>query len=139
MALKGVIYERGSRILNMVRYPPLFGTNGHLMPHDFIVSNVDIAATVFELTGVDPPMEYEMDGVSWMTDVENEINNVSNRSQSCCHYRYIDSLNSHSIVSKDYQYIYRADHVVDNANHLASYPYLHDTEQLYDTAVDPAE
>merc|ERR1719295_1929779 len=69
MDAKGMLYEQGSRIFNFVRYPPLFGTTQTILPSDFIVSNADLAASIFDLTGVDPPNGYVLDGRSWIDDV----------------------------------------------------------------------
>eukprot|EP01083_Nonionella_stella_P181145 647897_1 len=142
MQTKAMLYEGGSRIVNMVRYPPLFGTNGpHILPDDFIVSNVDIAATIFELTGVDPPNEYKLDGISWLDDVANHIRDVDS-APTCCEYRYIDLYNSHAIVSSQYQYIFRANKLVDDTKKesgLAIYPHMFADEQLYHLTSDPSQ
>jgi len=65
---KGMVYEQGSRILHFVRYPPLFGTTQHIIDN-MVVSNVDIAATIFEATGVAPPEGYVLDGTSYLEEL----------------------------------------------------------------------
>ena len=90
---RGVMSEQSSRILNFLRYPPYFGDNGPmLMPDDFVVSNVDVAATIFEVTSVDPPGDYVLDGVSWIRDVMFQVNGVD--SNECCQSRHIEFVNS---------------------------------------------
>ena len=111
MGAKGLLYDQGSKIVHFVRYPPLFGDNGpYIIPNDYVVSNVDLAAVIFELTSVSPPSKYTLDGISWVTDIQSYINNpTTSPTQTCCQYRFMDIHNSHAIVSNDgFQYIYRA-------------------------------
>jgi hypothetical protein len=60
MDAKSSLYEGGARIPQFVHYPGGIGTNSKL---DVPVSNVDIAATMFDFTGISP--SYETDGMSW--------------------------------------------------------------------------
>merc|ERR1712013_194175 len=100
MEAKGLLYQQGTRIFNFVRYPPRFGKDGpNVLPPDFVVSNVDMAATIFDLAGVSPPEEYTLDGVSYLADVSNQINHPGEFAQSSCLYKVLDIYNSHSIVS----------------------------------------
>jgi len=139
MGAKGTMYEMGSRILNFVRYPPLFGTQQTVLSDDIVVSNVDLAATIFELAGAPAPSGYRMDGTSWLTKVTNVVNQAyATQVDTCCDYRFIDIFNSRSIVSANYQYIWRANENVETANdvdHL--YPNTLDHEQFYDLNADP--
>jgi len=143
MGAKGVLYQQGSRIINYVRYPPLFGDNGpYIMPKDFVVSSVDLGAVIFEITGINPPDDYVSDGISWVHDVQQEINAAKQQidhDQQCCKYRYIDIKNSHSIVNGDYQYIYRANPTqVEQDNDVDQlYLFMYDEQQLYDLKNDP--
>jgi len=72
MPAKGMVYEQGSRILTFVRYPPMFGTDSLIVDH-MVVSNVDIAATIFSLTGVSPPDDYVLDGISYLEEVADAV------------------------------------------------------------------
>ena len=129
------MYQQGSRIINFVRYPPLFGSEQNVMSSDLVVSNVDIAATIFDVIGVTVPAQYELDGISWIDTV---INGVGSGSTSCCDYRFIDIYNSRSIVSDRYQYIFRANSKVDTAGRVDTfYPNTYDPVQLYDLKLDP--
>jgi len=56
---------------------------------------------------------------------------------TCCQFRFIDMYNSHSIVSSQYQYIYRATDEVAQNGAVDNYPYGMDEEQLYDLEADP--
>jgi len=140
---KGVLYEQGSRIMNFQRYPPKFGKDGPMVtPDDFVTSNVDLAASVFHLAGVTPPDEYQMDGVSYIDDVAKAMADPSfdqvADGEASCHYKYIDILNSHAMVSGDYQYIFRQSSKVDSMYGVDKlYPFAYDTEQLYDLNMDP--
>jgi len=103
-----------------------------------MVSNVDIAATVFDLTEATVPDEYVLDGVSYLDDVVATLNEPDTDLQESCRYRYIDHHMSHSIVSGQYQYIYRVTDEVDQAKGVDEmYPFCYDTEQLYDIIADP--
>ena len=143
MGAKGILYQQGSRIINYVRYPPLFGDNGpYVMPSDFIVSTVDLSAVIFEITRVNPPSNYVSDGISWIYDVQQEIlaqSQSQTHPQTCCKHRYLDIKNSHSIVTGDYQYIYRANpNQVERDNDVDQlYPFMYAEEQLYNLNDDP--
>ena len=115
---KGLLYQQGSRIFNFVRYPPLFGSERSDMPSDFVVSNADVAATIFDLVDITVPDGYTMDGISWLNDVQKVIADDDTDDTNCCEYRYVDVMNSHSIVSGQYQYIYRSNLVVENGGML---------------------
>ena len=141
---KGLLYEQGSRIPQFVRFPPLFNKKGtrdsaFIMPQDFITSHVDIAAVVFELAGVKLPDEYVLDGKDWSQDVANAIYGFG--FGGCCTERYMDIEDSHSIVTENYQYIYRAnlDNGTSNYDALVDYADSYDMEQIYDLNVDPNE
>ena len=91
-----------------MRYPPKFAvTDGpHILPQDWVASNVDLAATIFELTGIAKPTEYQMDGVSYVQDMVRHIqedgDNVLHadlQRHESCQFAVIDIENSHSIVS----------------------------------------
>ena len=117
---KGLLYEAGSRIFNFARYPPLFGYDRHDMPSSFVVSNADVAATIFDLVDVALPDGYTMDGVSWLDDVQNVIAVPATVDTTCCDFRILDVMNSHSIVSGQFQYIYRPNLVVEDDSYLLS-------------------
>jgi len=140
---KGMLYEQGTRILNFQRYPPKFGKEGPmLLPHDFVTSNVDIAPAVFHLAGITPPAEYHVDGVSYIEDVAKALadptfDQVADGDHSC-QYKFLDIKNSHSMVSGDYQYIFRATDAVESMMKVDDlYANSHDAEQLYDLQLDP--
>jgi len=140
---KGLLYEQGTRIMNFQRYPPLFGKERmQTLPDDFVTSNVDLAATIFQLAGVDLPHGYQMDGVSYLDDVVNALTNPNfdqvADGEASCEYKYLDIKNSHSMVSGQYQYIWRATDSVDTMYDVDKlYPNTYDMEQLYDLDRDP--
>jgi len=141
---KGLLYEQGTRILNFQRYPDLFGVEGPMvLPQSIVTSNVDLAATIFELAGITPPDEYQLDGISYLDDVllalsTDTESDTEFEGTGQCQYRYLDVKNSHSIVSERYQYIFRATETVDSMDGVDElYPDAFDLEQLYDLSVDP--
>merc|ERR1719300_905414 len=140
---KGLLYEQGTRIINFQRYPPLFGKDRmQTLPDDFVTSNVDLAATIFQLAGVDTPNGYQMDGVSYLDDVVASLNDPDfdqvADGEGSCEYKYLDIKNSHSMVSGQYQYIFRATDSVDTMYDVDKlYPNTYDLEQLYDLNKDP--
>eukprot|EP01084_Bolivina_argentea_P145785 255443_1 len=143
---KGMIYEQGTRIIQYIRYPPLFGTSGHILSDDFIVSTVDLASVIFELANInittDLSMNYILDSKSWLNDVITHINeNKTNISQpNCCEYRYQDIYNSHAVVNKDFKYIFRATSQIESdGSYSTFYKYVNDEEQLYALNIDPNE
>merc|ERR1711933_629197 len=125
--------------MHFVRYPPLFGDEGHTVSDDFVVSNTDLASVIFEITGVTKPDKYEMDGKSWVNDVLNDMNNMNNEPMTCCKYRYSDFQNSHLIASAEWSYIYRANtnDAIQNQNTDTFYVSIGDEEQLYNLKWDP--
>jgi len=103
---------------------------------------VDLASTIFELAGVSLPSGYQMDGVSYLDDVVGAINDPSfdqvADGEASCEYKYLDIKNSHSMVSGQYQYIFRATDSVDTMYDVDKlYPNAYDLEQLYDLQRDP--
>merc|ERR1719242_665088 len=79
---KSALYEQGSRILQILRYPPLFDKNNDrsssfIMPQDFITSNVDLSAAIFEIAGVTKPDEYIMDGTLFLSDIDSILYGVT--------------------------------------------------------------
>jgi len=140
---KGLLYEQGTRIINFQRYPPLFGKDRmQTLPDDFVTSNVDLAATIFQLAGIDTPHGYQMDGVSYLDDVVSALTNPNfdqvADGEGSCEYKFMDIKNSHSMVSGKYQYIFRQTDSVDTMYDVDKlYPNAYDLEQLYDLERDP--
>jgi len=143
MPAKGTLYEHGSRIWNFMRYPPLFGKTQTFLHEDLVVSNVDTAPTIFNLIDATVPEDYHMDGTSWLHAVEATVDTVTNSEYSgdiCCEYRFVDMYNSRSIVSANYQYIWRMNGELEESGGVTDlYVNVHDTEQLYDLKTDPSE
>jgi len=138
MGAKGTLFEQGSRTMQFVRFPPLFGTNGYVLD-DFITSNVDLAAVIFELSGITVDDEYGLDGQSWIGDVYERVNGI-NKEPACCEHRFIDMYNSHAIVNQEWKYIWRATNEMEpDGNPAALYPYSTDENQLYNLDWDPNE
>merc|ERR1719266_1710469 len=80
-----------------------------------------------------------MDGISWLEDVQSIVDGTADSDDaSCCDYRFIDIKNSRSIVTADYQYLWRADGQVETSGNVDTlYQCAYDEEQLYDLAADP--
>ncbi len=114
-----------------------------VLPEDVVTSNVDVAATIFDLAQITLPDEYQLDGVSYLEDVvlaiaamEDSDGTFSGTEE--CEYRFLDVKNSHSIVGGHYQYIFRATETVDSMDDVDElYPDALDLEQLYDLESDP--
>eukprot|EP00484_Ammonia_sp_Unknown_P013894 CAMPEP_0197072120 /NCGR_PEP_ID=MMETSP1384-20130603/209934_1 /TAXON_ID=29189 /ORGANISM="Ammonia sp." /LENGTH=1656 /DNA_ID=CAMNT_0042510935 /DNA_START=66 /DNA_END=5037 /DNA_ORIENTATION=- len=146
MTAKGMLYDHGTRIMQYVRFPPLFGKTGYVLPDDFITSNVDLTAVMAEIAGIDIT-NYPTDGTSWISDVTNYITNGVNggidyetNPPSCCQYRYGDVFNSHTVISKYYQYVYRATLFMEDDGFFATmYANVNNTQQLYALQTDPME
>ena len=108
------------------------------MSTDFVVSNVDLASTIFDVVNITKPDEYIVDGISWLDDVVAAMEDPQNAEPTCCDSRYIDIRNSRSIVSRQYQYIWRANDDVEGAMDVDDlYANTYDLEQLYDLDADP--
>ena len=113
MGAKGLMYEHGTRIMQIVRYQPLFdinsgGSGPFHVSSDFVVSNIDLAAVIFDIANITIPNQYILDGINWKNDVLALMNNSNMSDNNCCNYRFMDIYNSHTMVSSKYKYIYRA-------------------------------
>ncbi|MCH2123105.1 MAG: hypothetical protein MK136_17915, partial [Pirellulaceae bacterium] len=112
------------------------------LPDDFVTSNVDLAATIFQLAGINTPNDYQMDGVSYLDDVVSALNDPNfdqvADGEGSCEYKILDIKNSHAIVMGQYQYIFRQTDAVDTMYDVDKlYPNTRDLEQLYDLERDP--
>ena len=131
-AAKNTLYERGSRILNFVRYPTL-ASNKEIFS-DFVVSNVDFGATIFDIAGIDldwlqNTLGYTLDGKSW-------ANAILNNNNTNFEYRFIEAYQSRAVVTTKYKYIWRA---TETYSFDSYYPYQSNTNQLYDLTNDTDE
>ncbi len=148
---KGMLYEQGSRIVQFVRYPPLFGYDQHVLDN-FVVSNVDIAASIFDLAEITPPDEYVLDGTSFIEDalftidhqdtidsMEQLLSASYTHESTCCQYRFVEVLNSRAIYSEHHLYLFRMEDTVDTeaTDGELWYPHTYDMEQFYDLGTDP--
>eukprot|EP01084_Bolivina_argentea_P098954 177892_1 len=166
-----MLYEQGSRVMQIVRYPPKFqihnGNGPYVVSDNLIVSHVDIAPVFFDLAGIDSRnYDYVLDGKNWVTEVQSEIygNNKlqmdkaggatkekapkekagkkkgAKSKTSCCTEKYMDMYNSHSIITQKWKYIFRATEQIEtDSDGDLFYPYVWDTEQLYNLKSDQNE
>ena len=142
------LYNGGIRGYEFIRYPPLFPINNapYILPEDFIVSNIDLAAVVAEIVGIDDVEQtlpgYIVDGISWLDDVLTFVANpnANEITNNCCKYRFADMYHSHAVFTKDYKYLYRAhEQIAGNEELIPAYPHIHDVQHLYNFNTDPFE
>ena len=130
-AAKNSLYERGIRIMQFIRYPSLF-SNKEIFDN-FVVSNVDIAATLFELAGLDlndlKALGYKLDGESW-------LNAITTNDTTNFQYRFTEVYQTKAIVTKEYKYIWHAQGEYDADT---NYPYAGSTHEFYDLITNPRE
>lgn len=69
MDTKSALYEGGVRIPQFIHYPDAINPNTQL---DVPVSNLDIAATMFDFAGILP--SYDIDGMSWKDVIDDGSN-----------------------------------------------------------------
>jgi len=91
-----------------------------------------------------PPIDYQLDGEPFLTDVTNALDDPHfdqvRDGHSSCKYKFMNAQNSYSMISGDFQYFFRATDSVDTMNdvdHL--YANVGDEEQMYDLNDDPSE
>ena len=129
--------------MNFARYPSGFGSDKIVLSDDLVVSNVDLAATIFDLVDATVPDDYVMDGTSWLDEVMSAVDgddDTDSDGDSCCEHRFIDIKNSRSIVTAQYQYLWRANDDVEAVGGVDDfYPSAYDEQQLYDLDSDPNE
>ena len=136
---KFTLFEQGTRVMQIIRYPPLF-EGGSVMPNNFITSTADLADIIFELTNTHVNESYVTDSINWMQDA---IDLIANDTINYDHdiigqYRFADFYNSHAIFTERYKYIWRPNSL-RNTESGANYPHSGDLEQLYDLKLDGAE
>merc|ERR1719229_2128048 len=91
-----------------------------ILPDDFVTSNVDLAAAIFQVTESIVPDEYQLDGEPFVTDVTMALKDPDfdqvRDGHSSCRFKFMDAQNSYSMISGEYQYFYRASLSVDTMN-----------------------
>jgi hypothetical protein len=98
METKGALYENGIRIPQFIHYPNEIKKN---TKSEIPVSTIDIAATMMDFAGIDPP--YELDGMSWKNVIGNSAKEdywsndrclyfevAEDRAVRCGCYKYLD-------------------------------------------------
>ena len=90
------------------------------MPSDLVVSNVDTAAAIFDVASIAPPSEYVLDGLPYVQRVldvlGDEESALTPHELDHSDYRFVDIFNSRSLISAQYQYIFRANQVASDKN-----------------------
>jgi arylsulfatase A-like enzyme len=148
---KGSLYDRGARMPLLARWPAGFGPRG---PCDRLVSNADIAPTIMDVTGVDPPADYHTDGRSIrpLLDGDGDYRRES---------LYLEMRSSRGIVTDRYKYIAvrhppeieaeiedgarfthggrRLEYDTAGWHADVDFPHYFDHDQLYDLREDPNE
>ena len=66
---KATLYEYGMRVPALCVWP---GTIPARSQYDGIVANIDFAPTILEVCGIDPPVDYKFDGVSFRSVLEGQ-------------------------------------------------------------------
>jgi len=140
MLAKFTLFEQGTRIMQVIRYPKLFEAHS-VLPNDFVTSTVDLAQIIFELSETQIDEKYVTDSVNWLQSAMDVLSASPTPNATVDadigSYRFSDYYNSHAIVSVNWKYIWRANQLfVENAE---QYPHCADYEQLYDLRVDGAE
>eukprot|EP01084_Bolivina_argentea_P021100 39188_1 len=64
---KGTIYEQGIRTFQYIRYPKLFEPN-IILNENFVVSAVDLASVIFDITNTNVNENYILDSRNWIDD-----------------------------------------------------------------------
>jgi len=139
---KFTLFEQGTRVMQILRYPKLFRA-GSVMPNHFVTSTVDLAKIIFSLSKTQINSSYVLDSTDWLQDaidiMENRTNYVAEQDETDIGpFRIVDFYNSHAVKSEKYEYIWRAN-ALYNTESGANYPYTGDYEQLYDLETDPTE
>ena len=98
------------------------------MPHELVVSNVDIAAAICDVASVTPPSDYVLDGHSYVQDASESDNRVAS----------VDIFNSCSIINGVPVHLPREPQLGGGQERgVFRVCTLYDEEQLYDLATDP--
>jgi len=140
---KFTLFEQGSRVMQILRYPKLFKA-GSVMPNSFVTSTVDLAKIIFDLSKTETNSSYVLDSTDWLQDAidimasDDNDNDIELDDEEIGSFRIVDFYNSHAVKSAKYEYIWRANQLF-NYESGANYPYTADYEQLYDLDSDPTE
>eukprot|EP00035_Acanthoeca_spectabilis_P007245 m.134300 g.134300 ORF g.134300 m.134300 type:complete len:1419 (+) comp13861_c0_seq2:60-4316(+) len=122
---KDALYEGGTRIAMMARMPGTISA-GSVISRP--VSNLDIAPTIFELTGLTPL--YELDGQSWLADVSGREPTI--RRQYI--FSEIDSDRAVVHLPTNMKLLSR-----ESSDIVNGHPASADAVQLYNLTADPTE
>lgn len=148
---KGTCYEAGARMPCIARWPARVDPGE---PRAELVSNVDLAATVFDATGVDPGDDYRLDGRSFLPlltgggGYEREslyLEVARSRAVVTEHRKYLAVRHPEEVerdVEAGARYSHAGDRLeYDHAGWYADvdYPHYFDRDQLYDLEADPGE
>merc|ERR1719361_830018 len=136
---KFTLYEQGTRVMQIIRYPKLFKA-GSVMPDHFITSTAHLADIIFELSKTEKDEKYVTDSVNWVQDAIDIMSGEGGMDydDEIGPYRFADMYNSHAIYSQKWKYIWRANQLF-NREIGPNYPNCADYEQLYDLENDPIE
>ena len=126
MGAKSQLYEGGVRIALSIKLPSMIPKG---ISTNAVVSNIDIPATLLELTGLS-----ESDDVSG----ESFLQVLKGQSQTNVRPKVSEIAFDRSIVAGRYKYIHRSA-LNEHSVSLPQYPSYDDCEQLYDLSIDGAE
>ena len=155
---KATLHDYGMRV------PMLLNWKGKIKPgstYDGIVANIDFAPTIFDVCGIEPPADYEIDGVSFKSALEGSQKPVrkvlfGELGHSRCvkteNWKYIAVRYPEKLQKRidrgekfkgfdgneiDLPYLTRNGHLGHHASRKN--PHYFDADQLYDLKADPEE
>lgn len=150
---KFTCYDRGARQPCLARWPGELDTRD---PEDALVSNVDLAPTIFDLAGVEPSADYHVDGESFsplltgegsyerdsvFLEITTERAVVTADNYKYLAVRYPPDIQAEVDAGQRYNHycIEFDENVYYTFGASEYYPYYFDRDQLYDLDADPEE
>eukprot|EP00603_Paraphysomonas_imperforata_P003019 CAMPEP_0114420456 /NCGR_PEP_ID=MMETSP0103-20121206/4567_1 /TAXON_ID=37642 ORGANISM="Paraphysomonas imperforata, Strain PA2" /NCGR_SAMPLE_ID=MMETSP0103 /ASSEMBLY_ACC=CAM_ASM_000201 /LENGTH=794 /DNA_ID=CAMNT_0001588937 /DNA_START=108 /DNA_END=2492 /DNA_ORIENTATION=- len=136
MGAKDSLYDQGVRVALMVRGPTITANSTVDTP----VSNIDILPTILEAVGIQNAPDFEVDGVSWWSTVDNttEYDSAQILADRDCLISEIDT-DRMIKCTNNMKYLNHWESTDIEDSLLSEYPSANITHQLYDLSSDPVE
>lgn len=133
-AAKDTLYEGGARVAMMARLPGVFGAG---ISVSTAVSNVDLAPTVFDYTGVAPTVNYNTDGLSWLAAATTSPDTTNDINQRAC---VVSEINiDRAVICRGLGFKLISHQTGEVSNRMLNYPASSSSVQIYNLNEDPVE
>ena len=137
MGAKDSLFDQGVRVALMVRGPTI-SANSSLST---AVSNIDILPTILEAVGIAKAPDFEVDGISWWSAVDNSTSSPKNSQSLANRECLIAEIDTDRMIkcNNTLKYLNHWDSTSIDTEVASAYPSANITHQFYDLSSDPVE